>query len=123
MEDAAVLGSLFCGITSKSQIPDLLRAYESLRIPRTTNTQLAAQSNQGAFHLPDGPEQQARDATLSKRMHERQLAEERGDEGFNDEAEGDRFRSKELYSYDVDAAVTEWYQAGGHRVYQQKSKL
>lgn len=60
---------------------------------------------------------------MYKMMHEKQLTEERGDEAINDEAEGDRLRTKVLYSYDVDAALREWYRAGGYRVYQQESKL
>ncbi|KAF9448815.1 FAD/NAD(P)-binding domain-containing protein [Macrolepiota fuliginosa MF-IS2] len=123
VEDAAVLGALFSRITSHSQISNLLRVYESLRIPRTTNTQLAALSNQGIFHLPDGPEQQARDEAMQKLTHERERSKvsQGGEEVVDDE--GDRMKMKILYSYDPDQAVEEWYRPEGHRMYGEKMKL
>ncbi|KAF7373894.1 FAD/NAD P-binding domain-containing protein [Mycena sanguinolenta] len=55
IEDAAVLGVLFSRVTSRQQVLPLLRAYQNLRYPRTTATQLAARANQKIFHLSDGP--------------------------------------------------------------------
>jgi salicylate hydroxylase len=68
IEDAAVLGRLFSVISDKSQIPELLKGYEELRMPRATATQQASQANQGRFHLPDGPLQQARDTAMKEAM-------------------------------------------------------
>lgn len=42
-----------------------LRTYEDLRRERTAKIQLAARHNSTVFHLPDGPQQQARDAAMS----------------------------------------------------------
>jgi salicylate hydroxylase len=42
-----------------------LRTYEDLRRERTAKIQLAARHNSIVFHLPDGPEQRARDRAMS----------------------------------------------------------
>lgn len=67
-EDAAVLGSLFSHLTHPAQIHPLLKAYEKLRHTRTAKTQASSRMNQRVFHLPDGPEQRARDALMREAM-------------------------------------------------------
>ncbi|KAL6351746.1 hypothetical protein LRP88_14951 [Fusarium phalaenopsidis] len=72
-EDGAVLGKLL-GLLSRSKlyaagrntglVPEILKLYETLRKVRTTLNVQGATSNQDAFHLPDGPLQEARDAWL-----------------------------------------------------------
>ncbi|KAM5358691.1 hypothetical protein ACJZ2D_015082 [Fusarium nematophilum] len=71
-EDGIVLGNLL-GLLNRSElytsqgnglIPEVLKIYESLRKARTTLNVQGAKSNQYAFHLPDGPLQEARDASL-----------------------------------------------------------
>jgi salicylate hydroxylase len=60
IEDAAVLAH-----TLADSIEDpaaALRRYESLRIPRTTRMQTVSHARAHINHLPDGPDQQARDA-------------------------------------------------------------
>lgn len=42
-----------------------LRRYETLRLPRATRLQEMSRANKTRFHLPDGPEQQARDARMA----------------------------------------------------------
>jgi salicylate hydroxylase len=62
IEDAAVLR----GCLAQGRDPvAALRRYEDLRRDRTARVQLAARANETMFHLPDGPEQQARDARLA----------------------------------------------------------
>ncbi len=39
-----------------------LRHYERLRLPRVSRLQVMSRANKTRFHLPDGPEQEARDA-------------------------------------------------------------
>ncbi|MGH3250406.1 MAG: FAD-dependent monooxygenase, partial [Trebonia sp.] len=39
--------------------------YEELRIPRTTRLQEVSHARAHVNHLPDGPEQRARDASFS----------------------------------------------------------
>ncbi|EQB54277.1 hypothetical protein CGLO_05915 [Colletotrichum gloeosporioides Cg-14] len=69
-EDGAVLGKLL-GLLHKSKlpdkqyIPDVLKLYESLRKSRTTTNVQGAVSNRSTYHLPDGPQQQWRDACLA----------------------------------------------------------
>ncbi|PCH35454.1 FAD/NAD(P)-binding domain-containing protein [Wolfiporia cocos MD-104 SS10] len=65
-EDAAVLGRLFSHVSARAQIPHLLRAYEQLRHARASDTQASSRLNQRLFHLPDGPEQEARDAGMRR---------------------------------------------------------
>ncbi|KAH9837783.1 uncharacterized protein C8Q71DRAFT_561138 [Rhodofomes roseus] len=64
IEDAAVLGTLLSHITSVAQLPNILKAYEGLRLPRATAMQNASRLNQHYVHMPDGPEQEKRDAGM-----------------------------------------------------------
>jgi salicylate hydroxylase len=63
IEDAAVLARC---LAHDMQAPArALRRYESLRIDRTTRLQEVSHARAHVNHLPDGPEQQARDASLA----------------------------------------------------------
>jgi salicylate hydroxylase len=63
VEDAAVLARC---LAHDMQAPErALRRYESLRIDRTTRLQEISHARAHLNHLPDGPEQQARDASLA----------------------------------------------------------
>jgi len=42
-----------------------VHVYERLRIPRTARLQAMSAGNKTRFHLPDGPEQQERDAGMA----------------------------------------------------------
>jgi salicylate hydroxylase len=68
VEDAAVIGNLFSRLTSKAQIPAILKAYETVRLPRTSCTQASSRQNQHIFHLDDGPDQEARDKVMREVM-------------------------------------------------------
>ena len=61
-DGAAVAGCLMK--FGRRDIPGALRAYESLRLPRTSRVQAASQDNRTRFHLPDGPRQRGRDAQI-----------------------------------------------------------
>jgi 2-polyprenyl-6-methoxyphenol hydroxylase-like FAD-dependent oxidoreductase len=63
IEDAAVLTA--CLAKSGNNIPDALRRYERLRLPRTARIQTIARGNMTRNHLPDGPEQQKRDTQMA----------------------------------------------------------
>ncbi|KZL87255.1 salicylate hydroxylase [Colletotrichum incanum] len=71
VEDGAVLGKLLgslkasTGDDMKQLIPEILKLYESLRKPRTTTNVTGAKTNQKWYQVPDGPEQEARDAELA----------------------------------------------------------
>jgi len=64
IEDGAVLAR--CLAADPADPAAALRRYESLRIPRTTRLQEVSHARAHVNHLPDGPEQRARDASFSR---------------------------------------------------------
>jgi salicylate hydroxylase len=64
MEDAAALAR--CLAADPADPADALRRYEALRIPRTTRLQEVSHARAHVNHLPDGPEQQTRDASFKE---------------------------------------------------------
>jgi salicylate hydroxylase len=62
IEDGATLAAL---LTKMPDPGDALKRYEEIRKPRATRLQQASASNRVRFHLHDGSEQQARDATMA----------------------------------------------------------
>jgi salicylate hydroxylase len=63
IEDGAVLAA--CLAAGGADPAAALRRYEALRRRRTTRVQRLSHARLRANHLPDGPEQQARDATFA----------------------------------------------------------
>jgi len=63
MEDAAVLAEEL-GRVTRANIPDALVRYAARRSKHAGMVQDASLANMDFYHLPDGPEQQARDAKL-----------------------------------------------------------
>ena len=63
LEDAAVLARCLAG--DPGDPAAALRRYEALRKPRTTRVQLGSHARLHANHLPDGPEQLARDEAFA----------------------------------------------------------
>ncbi|MGH3170234.1 MAG: FAD-dependent monooxygenase, partial [Trebonia sp.] len=63
MEDGAVLAASLAA--SPADPVAALRRYESLRRPRTTRLQEVSHARAHINHLPDGPEQRARDASFT----------------------------------------------------------
>ncbi len=61
MEDGATLTVCLQTIGDISQA---LARYQELRLPRTAHVQLLAARNKDRFHMPDGPEHEARDAQM-----------------------------------------------------------
>lgn len=74
VEDGAVLGKLLGLLESRSrsatptktEVSDVLKLFESLRKSRTTKSVLGAVQNRTMYHLPDGAEQEKRDASLKR---------------------------------------------------------
>lgn len=64
VEDAAVLAGCLRHATPGSA-PEALLRYEAIRRPRTSQVQLMSRGREVQNHLPDGPEQQARDSQLA----------------------------------------------------------
>ncbi|HEY0934469.1 MAG TPA: FAD-dependent monooxygenase, partial [Trebonia sp.] len=63
LEDAAALAR--CLALDPADPPAALRRYEELRIPRTTRLQEISHARAHVNHLPDGPDQRARDASFA----------------------------------------------------------
>jgi salicylate hydroxylase len=63
IEDAAVLAR--CLAADPADPAAALRRYDALRIPRTTRLQEVSHARAHVNHLPDGPEQRARDASFT----------------------------------------------------------
>ena len=112
IEDAAVLGNLFSHLSHPSQIRPLLQGYQDLRLPRTAATQAQSRLNQKIFHLPDGPEQEARDADMRKAAE----YELRGTGALSEGSANqwaDETKSRIQFGYDADEVAEEWWRTGG----------
>jgi salicylate hydroxylase len=108
------MGYLFSRITAKSQIPALLKAYETICYDRASGMQLTSLSLQKVFHWPDGPEQQQRDSAMREAM-ELTLKEARGEtvarDAFRDTSNAwlDKAKTRAVYGYDAEKVVQEWW--------------
>ncbi len=65
VEDAAVLADCLAGVL-RHDVPAALQRYENRRRPRASEVQLMSRGREIRNHLPDGPEQQARDETFAQ---------------------------------------------------------
>jgi len=61
VEDAEVLGACLAGV-GPDAVPEALKRYESIRLPRASRVQLMSRGREVQNHLPDGPQQEQRDA-------------------------------------------------------------
>jgi salicylate hydroxylase len=66
IEDGATLAE--CLALAGDDAPEALRRYEAVRIPRVTRLQTLSTENKTRFHLPDGREQEERDARMAEGM-------------------------------------------------------
>jgi salicylate hydroxylase len=71
IEDGAALAAC---LTEEPDVVAALRRYEEVRLPRTARVQGLAAHNKIRFHLPDGPEQEARDAEMARNVTDWSLA-------------------------------------------------
>jgi salicylate hydroxylase len=65
IEDGATLAACLTGAPDPVEA---LQTYEALRRPRTARVQGLAAGNKTRFHLPDGPDQIARDADMARNV-------------------------------------------------------
>jgi salicylate hydroxylase len=63
IEDAAVLAA--CLAADRDDPVAALRRYEELRLPRTAKLQEVSHARAHVNHLPDGPDQRARDLSFA----------------------------------------------------------
>src|SRR5262249_42707486 len=64
IEDGAALAA--CLAAGAANPAAALRHYERRRLPRAARLQQMSRDNKHRFHLPDGPEQEARDAEWAR---------------------------------------------------------
>ena len=68
VEDAVALGIILSGVSSTSEVPLALHAYEKSRKIRAETVQQSGTANRLSLHLPDGRAQVARDEQLQASM-------------------------------------------------------
>jgi salicylate hydroxylase len=86
IEDGAALAACLRSAGNADPVA-ALRRYEQVRLPRVTRLQEMSRANKTRFHMPDGPAQEARDATWARA--------------------GDRSPDALRWLYDYDADVVE----------------
>ncbi|ETW76283.1 hypothetical protein HETIRDRAFT_156655 [Heterobasidion irregulare TC 32-1] len=135
IEDAGVLGALLSHLSTIEELPVLLKAYQDLRLDRTSDAQEQSRLNRSIFHLPDGPEQCARDAEMRRAMaaefaalehaggHPASVSASLADGETlmvgNPNQWADRRKSERQFSYDADGAVHGWWTAGGRALLEE----
>ena len=65
IEDAETLAACLDGGSARS-VPEALQRYERIRLPRASEVQRMSRGREVRNHLPDGDEQRARDAELTR---------------------------------------------------------
>ncbi|KAL4739426.1 hypothetical protein BDV11DRAFT_170094 [Aspergillus similis] len=100
VEDAAALGVLLSDITSKTEIPLALQAYEKSRKERAETVQQSGSTNRITLHFPDGPEQEARDEQFRASL--------KG--GSNPDKWTDRQTQEFLWGWDAEKAALETWE-------------
>lgn len=96
VEDAAALGVLLSTISSRHEIPRALQVYEESRKPRAEAVQQSGSDNRITLHLPDGPEQVARDEQFRASTV-----------GSNPDKWSDREMQRVLWGWDAEKAALE----------------
>ncbi|KAJ5329787.1 Monooxygenase FAD-binding [Penicillium brevicompactum] len=98
VEDAAAIGVVLSAISSREEIPLALGAYEKSRKERAETVQQSGSDNRITLHLPDGPEQIARDAQFLESAS-----------GNNPDKWSDRRTQEFLWGWDAEkAALDVW---------------
>ncbi|PYI11283.1 salicylate hydroxylase [Aspergillus sclerotiicarbonarius CBS 121057] len=114
VEDAAALGVLLSNITSRAEIPTALEAYEKSRKPRAETVQQSGSENRITLHLPDGPEQRARDEQFRASLKS----------GANPDRWTDLETQKFLWGWDAEKAALEaWNELHGNHVSEVRHHL
>jgi salicylate hydroxylase len=96
VEDAAALGVLLSTISSRHDIPHALQVYEKSRKLRAETVQQSGSDNRITLHLPDGPDQVARDEQFRASTT-----------GSNPDKWSDRETQRILWGWDAEKAALE----------------
>ncbi|KAI9658911.1 MAG: hypothetical protein M1821_001871 [Bathelium mastoideum] len=103
VEDAAALAECLDFVKPGTRdFRAVLEAYEKIRKPRALHMKNSARSNRIQFHMPDGPEQQARDEAMRNESRD----------GPSSNMWKDQDKLKVLYGHDVVKEVQEYFQLG-----------
>ncbi|KAM0097604.1 hypothetical protein ACP6JE_007869 [Aspergillus fumigatus] len=68
MEDGAALGTILKSVTRKEQLPNALHTFEKLRKLRSEAIARETFKQRNDFHMPDGPDQEARDKIFTSQL-------------------------------------------------------
>lgn len=68
MEDGAALGYILAALHSRSQLPEAMNVYQHIRKTRGEAIVKETFAQRDDIHLPDGPEQQARDKLMLSKL-------------------------------------------------------
>ena len=74
VEDGAAIAVALAHISSVNELSLALRVYEAERIKRAGDMQRASMVNGLIWHFPDGPEQEARDASMRAEVEGRSFS-------------------------------------------------
>lgn len=110
-----MLGSLFSHLKSRAQIPNLLKAFETLRLTRTAATQQSSRLNRTIFHLPDGPAQLERDRDMAATIP-------RGENTDSANQWADKVKNDTQFEYDADLDAERWWVEHGAEVERLSTK-
>lgn len=97
MEDGAFLAKCISQVVEgRLRLDEAVRIYETERMPKAYIKQQVSFLNGAIWHLPDGPEQRARDAAMSPELEGRYYVR-------SSNLYGDPQTVLEVYGYDVEA--------------------
>lgn len=97
MEDGAFLGKCIAQVVGgKLRLDEAVTIYEAERMPKAYIKQQVSFLNGAIWHLPDGPEQRARDTAMSPELEGRYHVR-------SSNLYGDPQTVLEVYGYDVEA--------------------
>lgn len=106
-----VLFSALPEVSEPSKLQDAIKArfegYFDLRLSRCSAAMLASRANRKFFHLPDGPEQEARDERFA---HANPIAVEEDNRStfdYNSERVAQKWLEENVLPREVDTAKTE----------------
>ncbi|THH15909.1 hypothetical protein EW146_g4651 [Bondarzewia mesenterica] len=100
---------------------NVLTVIELVRLHRTSDAQEQSCLNRIIFHLPDGPEQRARDTAMRRAM-EAESATAAESMAGNPNQWADPQKNEKQFSYDADGQVQEWWENTGRTLLEEAKR-
>jgi salicylate hydroxylase len=120
MEDGAFLAKCIGkAVQGKIRLDEAVRIYEDERMPKAFAKQQVSFLNGAIWHLPDGPEQRARDAVMAPELEGKYYVR-------SSNLYGDPQTVLEVYGYDAEAhadSALEKYLNGGREPYDPDTRI